>query len=903
MCYPSAEPLDDDPFLVRAPKSTESRLVVSRLIDPLDFTGPVPSASITPLDDSPSINSINTGRSSRKYRVPKGRVGGRVKKLMPRPKAAHHKSGGALSSESNQLIPSPPPHSSAPPPKFSFSLPSTKTELLPELSDELSVPGEILNDKNPATPSTQFYAATGALPSSKPFSQRGYTNPSTTARTLFPIPSLTSSFGTPSTASILPTPSQTALFPSPDITDSPTIRRSTRDWGRVTRSRLRYNVPTPMVEHDLIGGPKLAEPTPDHQLHRYNLAEVRWNSTVQAREPDVIGSPSGNQESIPTNAGDVSSHEGVNRGENLDRSQVASSKPAGEQFPLVPSSSSDEPEQSSPVISTAETPTHSLVVGQSQVLTSIESPTNKSLQPNCKRAREKSDEDGVPAATKRVKVVDESDSSASPIRAGGSTEIDILHRELGFGRATRSQARAVAALLALASSGDNQTVNENQTGGANKGNSQSRTQKTETPATRRTSTRLKGKLQSSDTPIQTPGRSQRTSDSTKRGVIGPAPSRAADTPSNSAPKMISTTSTRIQPPGGIIAERISSKVQVRVAKTEAGNRDDSQGANHVPAAHQVPSQLLPRPHPSLVYGSDGKVIRRSLPKGLPIHEAYPNWYRRFPVSAYFMKDDPVRQFVLGNEAIAGTAAIPTSGLVPNPAPYFNLYTSRFMRGVSHNKSALCPICVEPVWRGGQGQKVLLKTKISQYNYHMQHYHGLSFQTGLPFSPPIAFRQTKRRWVGVREREVVEEGKCHVCKKWIPIESVKLLNIVVPEIFWWKHASSCHGESRLAGDENPYIEDNVYHKLREYEGRLNKNQAPTEEPGSKDGALESHSPDATGMEPGDRVEIVGQDDPTPGNASMIEEEPNHMGNQELSISDSDLTDLDAEGEDTDTSNWD
>ncbi|KAG8728714.1 hypothetical protein FRC11_010351, partial [Ceratobasidium sp. 423] len=482
------------------------------------------------------------------------------------------------------------------------------------------------------------------------------------------------------------------------------------------------------------------------------------------------------------------------------------------------------------------------------------------------RAREESDEDEVPTATKRVKVVDKDNASASPSKAGGPTETDIFQSDLGFGRTTRAQARAVAALLALASSGDNQNTSKNQKGGVGKGNSQSKTEKTKTLVTGRPNTRSQGKPQDNDAPTQTPSRSQRASDGAKRGVVGRAPSRAVDTSLNNVPKIRSTTSTRTRPLRGIVAKQRFLKVQPQGAKTEAGNGD------HVSATHQVPSEFLPRPDSSVVYGPDGKVIRRTFPEGLPIHEACPDWYRRFPVSAYFMKDDPVRQFVLGDEA-AGRAAIPALGLVPQPAPYFNLYTPRFMRGIGAKKFGLCPICVEPVWRGGKGQKVSLNTKISQYNYHMQYYHGLSAQTGLPFSPPIAFRQKKRQRVEVSEREVIEEGKCHVCKKWVPIETVKPLKIMVPEIFWWKHAASCHGASRLAGDENPYIEDNVYLKLREYEGQLNEDQALTEEPGSQDEVLESHSPDATG--------------------------PRDMENQEYSMdSDSDLTDLDAEAEDVD-----
>ncbi|KAG8714958.1 hypothetical protein FRC08_011196 [Ceratobasidium sp. 394] len=102
---------------------------------------------------------------------------------------------------------------------------------------------------------------------------------------------------------------------------------------------------------------------------------------------------------------------------------------------------------------------------------------------------------------------------------------------------------------------------------------------------------------------------------------------------------------------------------------------------------------------------------------------------------------------------------------------------------------------------------------------MQYYHGLCSQTGLPFSPPIAFRHQARKPAQGNERSRIEQGKCHSCKRWVNVEGVKDGDVLVPELHWWKHAASCHGKSRVEGDQNPYLEDTVYLRLREYESKV------------------------------------------------------------------------------------
>ncbi|KAG8738798.1 hypothetical protein FRC12_016550, partial [Ceratobasidium sp. 428] len=128
----------------------------------------------------------------------------------------------------------------------------------------------------------------------------------------------------------------------------------------------------------------------------------------------------------------------------------------------------------------------------------------------------------------------------------------------------------------------------------------------------------------------------------------------------------------------------------------------------------VPSDLLPRPDTNIVFDSDGNIVQRMFPRRFPIHEKYKRWYRRFPVSSYFMEEDPAKAFVLGDDAPKSAEMQPRTRagytLIPNKALHFNLYTPRFVRGVSAEKVGLCAICIEPVWRGGEDKVVLLRTK-------------------------------------------------------------------------------------------------------------------------------------------------------------------------------------------------
>ncbi|QRW09918.1 hypothetical protein RhiLY_08917 [Ceratobasidium sp. AG-Ba] len=292
-----------------------------------------------------------------------------------------------------------------------------------------------------------------------------------------------------------------------------------------------------------------------------------------------------------------------------------------------------------------------------------------------------------------------------------------------------------------------------------------------------------------------------------------------------------------------------------ITKAEGSSRSTASAAKRI-----SPSELLPRPSKSIIFRADGSITRRTFPKSFPINEKYAKWYRRFPVPAYFQENDPAKAFVLGDGAPKSVDMQPHPAgprLTPNRAQHLNLYTPRFVRGKSHEKFGLCTICIEPLWRGGEGKAVLLNTKISAYNYHMQYYHGICAQTGLPFSPPTAFRLGSRKAANPQEKTEIEEGKCHSCKKWVPVDSVKHLDALVPELFWWKHAASCHGRTRVEGDQDPYLEDAIYLKVVEYHIKTDDKAAKNVEGNQQEGrVISAPAEDA-------RVDAY----PGPGSASL------------------------------------
>ncbi|KAF8840438.1 hypothetical protein BDN67DRAFT_903536, partial [Paxillus ammoniavirescens] len=157
------------------------------------------------------------------------------------------------------------------------------------------------------------------------------------------------------------------------------------------------------------------------------------------------------------------------------------------------------------------------------------------------------------------------------------------------------------------------------------------------------------------------------------------------------------------------------------------------------------------------------------------------------------------------------------GIYNQPRDALDLYTPRFVKGCGTTKVGLCPICIESPSRGGKGESVWLSMKFSAYNYHLQYGHGISSTSARPFSPPVAFRSTKRQNPAKNERTKTIEGKCHKCKKWIPLESIKNIEVKVcsPPLLRWKHAAACHQSTHIPGDDDFFRDDDIYRQTQQH----------------------------------------------------------------------------------------
>lgn len=201
------------------------------------------------------------------------------------------------------------------------------------------------------------------------------------------------------------------------------------------------------------------------------------------------------------------------------------------------------------------------------------------------------------------------------------------------------------------------------------------------------------------------------------------------------------------------------------------------------------------------------VSRRIFPAEVPVDLHFPRLYRTFFVPSAFGDREPIK-------SQAEAYKIPVMKPPPNsnyntPAHgYLDLYTPRYVKGVGVEKLGLCCICAEPKDRGGEDTALWLKMKVSSYSYHLSFFHGINNADGLPFSPPVEIRLVKRCHVAANEKLELKEGRCHQCNKWVPMEGVKMQEVKVPELFWWKHAKSCH-KSRLAGECNVHIQDEIF----------------------------------------------------------------------------------------------
>jgi hypothetical protein len=128
-------------------------------------------------------------------------------------------------------------------------------------------------------------------------------------------------------------------------------------------------------------------------------------------------------------------------------------------------------------------------------------------------------------------------------------------------------------------------------------------------------------------------------------------------------------------------------------------------------------------------------------------------------------------------------------------PDDDLYSPRWIKGIGPNKRALCPICL---------QSDLVNpftTKNSAYWYHMHYFHGISSQTKKPMSPPTGFQETsipvsKKLRIHTLNDGVLPiiRGKCHACARWVNLVGPTRILAKVPQLYWWKHAQSCHSRS-------------------------------------------------------------------------------------------------------------
>ncbi|MBW0466433.1 hypothetical protein O181_006148 [Austropuccinia psidii MF-1] len=210
--------------------------------------------------------------------------------------------------------------------------------------------------------------------------------------------------------------------------------------------------------------------------------------------------------------------------------------------------------------------------------------------------------------------------------------------------------------------------------------------------------------------------------------------------------------------------------------------------------------------------------RRYFPPHVPIDLNFPRLYRAFFVSSAFGDREPIR-VQLENQKI-NILPEPPNGNYNSPAHgYLDLYTPRYVKGVGSEKVGLCCICAEPKSRGGENMSLWLKMKVSSYSYHLSFFHGINNADGLPFSPPVQIRLIQREHVAANEKTDLKEGLCHQCENWIPMEGVKMQEVKVPELFWWKHAKSCH-KSRLQGDCGVHIQDEIFELLTKYQNAGN-----------------------------------------------------------------------------------
>ncbi|GAC93750.1 hypothetical protein PHSY_001315 [Pseudozyma hubeiensis SY62] len=224
---------------------------------------------------------------------------------------------------------------------------------------------------------------------------------------------------------------------------------------------------------------------------------------------------------------------------------------------------------------------------------------------------------------------------------------------------------------------------------------------------------------------------------------------------------------------------------------------------------------------------------RTFPPHWEVHPEFPLLYQRYSVPSSVSPE--VLEMLLRHVDSASVdekfrdivnRAHRCLGTFNKPRSILDLYTPRWVKGVSAQKVGMCPVCYE------DGKVKFLKTKFSAYNYHLQNFHGISALTGLPFTPPSHFRLKPRPHSRPTERAEIIQGHCHSCRKWIDMQGPRETEVKVAEIFWWKHAQACHRKSTTpVGVDGFFVQDVWFERVRGvlqlidgYEGEIGKLQA-------------------------------------------------------------------------------
>jgi len=205
---------------------------------------------------------------------------------------------------------------------------------------------------------------------------------------------------------------------------------------------------------------------------------------------------------------------------------------------------------------------------------------------------------------------------------------------------------------------------------------------------------------------------------------------------------------------------------------------------------------------------------RNFPSDIPIHsDDFPNLYQRYHVPSTVAKEKRENIFRKSKPSnsqdkqfhLIAERGSKTLGVWNEPFDLLDLYTPRWVRGHLAKKEGMCTICYEQ-----DPTKINFKrTKTSQYNYHLINQHGISPHTRLPFDPPIAFRTRQQNNPLAYQRKEMIQGKCHVCKQFVDMQSKNIGQVKVPEIYWWKHASVCHkNKPKLGGTGGIFVQDEV-----------------------------------------------------------------------------------------------